>query len=235
MANQRGDTQAKILAYIEKATLQKGYPPSVREICDATGLKSTSTVHGHLIRLEKKGLLYRDSMKPRAISVPSDHQMYRTEMINVPIVGRVSAGTPILATENIEDYIALPQSMLGEGEHYVLGVRGESMIEAGIMDGDYVVVRKQPTAYNGDIVVAMVEDDATVKRFYRENGHFRLQPENPTNGADHRPGGNDPWQGRFPIPYFLTFLIRMELNERDVVGSFPSSSSGRHCRLCDWH
>ena len=180
MANQRGDTQAKILAYIEKATLQKGYPPSVREICDATGLKSTSTVHGHLIRLEKKGLLYRDSMKPRAISVPSDHQMYRTEMINVPIVGRVSAGTPILATENIEDYIALPQSMLGEGEHYVLGVRGESMIEAGIMDGDYVVVRKQPTAYNGDIVVAMVEDDATVKRFYRENGHFRLQPENPT-------------------------------------------------------
>lgn len=180
MANQRGDTQAKILAYIEKATLQKGYPPSVREICDATGLKSTSTVHGHLIRLEKKGLLYRDSMKPRAISVPSDHQMYRTEMINVPIVGRVSAGSPILATENIEDYIALPQSMLGEGEHYVLGVRGESMIEAGIMDGDYVVVRKQPTAYNGDIVVAMVEDNATVKRFYRENGHFRLQPENST-------------------------------------------------------
>ena len=180
MANQRGDTQAKILAYIEKATLQKGYPPSVREICDATGLKSTSTVHGHLIRLEKKGLLYRDSMKPRAISVPSDHQMYRTEMINVPIVGRVSAGSPILATENIEDYIALPQSMLGEGEHYVLGVRGESMIEAGIMDGDYVVVRKQPTAYNGYIVVAMVEDDATVKRFYRENGHFRLQPENST-------------------------------------------------------
>ena len=180
MANQLGDTQAKILAYIEKATLQKGYPPSVREICDATGLKSTSTVHGHLIRLEKKGLLYRDSMKPRAISVPSDHQMYRTEMINVPIVGRVSAGSPILATENIEDYIALPQSMLGEGEHYVLGVRGESMIEAGIMDGDYVVVRKQPTAYNGDIVVAMVEDDATVKRFYRENGHFRLQPENST-------------------------------------------------------
>ena len=180
MANQRGDTQAKILAYIEKATLQKGYPPSVREICDATGLKSTSTVHGHLIRLEKKGLLYRDSMKPRAISVPSDHQMYRTEMINVPIVGRVSAGSPILATENIEDYIALPQSMLGEGEYYVLGVRGESMIEAGIMDGDYVVVRKQPTAYNGDIVVAMVEDDATVKRFYRENGHFRLQPENST-------------------------------------------------------
>ncbi len=180
MSNPRGETQAKILAYIEKATLQKGYPPSVREICDATGLKSTSTVHGHLIRLEKKGLLYRDSMKPRAISVPVDHQMYRSEMVNVPIVGRVTAGTPILATENIEDYIALPQTMLGEGEHYVLSVCGESMIGAGIMDGDYVVVRKQPTAYNGDIVVAMIEDEATVKRFYRENGGFRLQPENPS-------------------------------------------------------
>ncbi|MEG0740671.1 MAG: transcriptional repressor LexA [Clostridia bacterium] len=180
MSNPRGDSQAKILAYIEKATLQKGYPPSVREICDATGLKSTSTVHGHLIRLEKKGLLYRDSMKPRAISVPVDHQMYRTEMIAVPVVGRVTAGTPILATENIEDYISLPQTMLGEGEHYILSVCGESMIGAGIMDGDYVVVRKQATAYNGDIVVAMIEDDATVKRFFRENGGFRLQPENPT-------------------------------------------------------
>lgn len=180
MSNARGDTQAKILAYIEKSSLQKGYPPSVREICDAIGLKSTSTVHGHLIRLEKKGCLYRDSMKPRAISVAADHQLYKTDMVNVPIVGRVTAGSPILATENIEDYIALPQDMLGEGEHYVLSVRGESMIGAGIMDGDYVVVHKQPTAYNGDIVVAMIEDDATVKRFYRENGHFRLQPENPT-------------------------------------------------------
>lgn len=180
MSNPRGDTQAKILAYIEKATLQKGYPPSVREICEATGLKSTSTVHGHLIRLEKKGLLYRDSMKPRAISVPSDHQMYRTDMVQVPVVGKVTAGVPITATENIEDYIALPQAMLGEGEHYILSVSGESMIEAGIMDGDFVVVRKQNVAYNGDIVIAMIEDEATVKRFYKENGVFRLQPENPT-------------------------------------------------------
>ena len=180
MSNARGDTQAKILAYIEKATLQKGYPPSVREICEAIGLKSTSTVHGHLIRLEKKGLLYRDSMKPRAISVPADHQAYRAELVNVPVVGRVTAGTPILATENIEDYIALPQSMLGSGEHYILSVRGESMIGAGILDGDYVVVRKQNTAYNGDIVIAMIEDEATVKRYYKENGGFRLQPENPT-------------------------------------------------------
>ncbi len=180
MSNPRGDTQAKILAYIEKATLQKGYPPSVREICEATGLKSTSTVHGHLIRLEKKGLLYRDSMKPRAISVPSDHQMYRTDMVQVPVVGKVTAGVPITATENIEDYIALPQAMLGEGEHYILSVSGESMIEAGIMDGDFVVVRKQNVAYHGDIVIAMIEDEATVKRFYKENGVFRLQPENPT-------------------------------------------------------
>ena len=118
-------------------------------------------------------------MKPRAISVPVDHKMYRTEMVNVPLVGRVTAGTPILATENIEDYIALPQSMLGEGEHYILSVRGESMIGVGIMDGDYVVVRKQNTAYNGDIVIAMVENEATVKRFYKEKGVFRLQPENP--------------------------------------------------------
>lgn len=180
MSNPRGDTQAKILAYIEKATLQKGYPPSVREICEATGLKSTSTVHGHLIRLEKKGLLYRDSMKPRAISVPADHQAYRAEMVNVPVVGRVTAGVPILATENIEDYIALPQSMIGSGEHYILSVQGESMIEAGILDGDYVVVRQQNTAENGEIVIAMIDDEATVKRFYKEDGHYRLQPENQT-------------------------------------------------------
>ena len=178
MAGARGDTQAKILAYIEKATLQKGYPPSVREICVATGLKSTSTVHGHLIRLEKKGLLYRDSMKPRAISVPADHQAYRADMVQVPMVGRVTAGIPITATENIEDYIPLPQALLGSGEHFILSVRGESMIEAGILDGDYVIVRKQNTADNGDIVIAMIDDEATVKRFYKENGVFRLQPEN---------------------------------------------------------
>ena len=176
----RGDTQAKILAYIEMATLQKGYPPSVREICDATGLKSTSTVHGHLIRLEKKGLLNRDSMKPRAMSVPALQKLYGGDMVSVPVVGRVTAGAPILATENIEDYIALPKSMIGEGDHYILSVMGESMIGAGILDGDYVIVRKQSTAYNGEIVIAMIEDEATVKRFYKENGVFRLQPENPT-------------------------------------------------------
>lgn len=183
MSNPRGDSQARILEYIEKTTRQKGYPPSVREICDATGLKSTSTVHGHLMRLQRKGLISRDSMKPRAISLPYDREASLAEqsgMVTIPIVGRVTAGTPILATENIDEYVSLPQTMLGDGEHYVLGVRGESMIEAGIMDGDYVVVRKQPQALNGDIVVAMIEDEATIKRFYKENGAFRLQPENVT-------------------------------------------------------
>lgn len=183
MSNPRGDSQARILEYIEKTTRQKGYPPSVREICDATGLKSTSTVHGHLIRLEKKGLISRDSMKPRAISLPYDRNATREErsdMVSIPIVGCVTAGEPILATENIEEYVSLPQTMLGDGEHYILSVRGESMIEAGIMDGDFVVVRKQPHALNGEIVVAMIDDEATVKRFYKENGMFRLQPENST-------------------------------------------------------
>ncbi len=178
MSNPRGDSQARILEYIQKATKEKGYPPSVREICDATGLKSTSTVHGHLLRLQKKGLLNRDSMKPRAISVPTSPAAQDTDATPVPVVGYVAAGAPILAAENIEEYVALPQTMLGEGEHYVLRVRGESMIDAGILSGDYVVVKKQPTAYNGDIVVAMIEDEATVKRYYRENGMFRLQPEN---------------------------------------------------------
>lgn len=180
MSNPRGDSQARILEYIQKYTSQKGYPPSVREICNATGLRSTSTVHGHLIRLEKKGLLYRDSMKPRAITLPMDENGSRTGTVSVPVVGRVTAGTPILAMENIEEYVGLPENMLGEGEHYVLLVRGESMVEAGILDGDYVVVRKQPDANNGDIVVAMIDDEATVKRFYKENGAFRLQPENST-------------------------------------------------------
>ena len=180
MAGKRNDTQSKILEYIETSSQINGYPPSVREICEATGLKSTSTVHGHLVRLEKKGLLNRTSMRPRAITVPDDHKKYKMDMVEVPIVGKVTAGAPITAIENIEDYISLPKAMIGEGEHYVLNVCGESMIEAGIMDGDYVVVRKQATAYNGEIVVAMIEDDATVKRFYKENGHFRLQPENCT-------------------------------------------------------
>ena len=178
MGNPRGESQERIFAYIKKVVKAKGYPPSVREICEATGLRSTSTVHAHLKRLEKRGLIARDSMKPRAISLPSD--LHQPEMVSVPIVGRVTAGVPILANENIEDYVSIPNILLGDGDHYILGVRGESMIDDGIMDGDFVVVKKQQVANNGDIVVAMIEDEATVKRFYRENNHIRLQPSNPT-------------------------------------------------------
>ncbi len=180
MKKPRGDNQQKILEFIKSEVQTKGYPPSVREIGDAVGLKSTSTVHGHLTRLEKKGLLHRDSMKPRAMEVLGEELFPRVSAITVPLVGRVTAGLPILAEENIEENIALPESLVGEGTFFVLHVKGESMITAGIMDGDYVVVRQQPDARNGEIVVAMIEDEATVKRFYKENGIFRLQPENPT-------------------------------------------------------
>ncbi len=178
MKKPRGDNQAKILAFIKSEIQEKGYPPSVREICDAVGLKSTSTVHGHLQRLQKKGLIHRDAMKPRAMEVLGDPSFNRQDMVQVPVLGRVTAGIPILAQENVEDQFTLPANFLGEGEHFVLRVRGESMINAGILDGDFLIVRKQPHANNGDIVVALIEDDATVKRYYKENGHFRLQPEN---------------------------------------------------------
>ncbi|MBQ2835013.1 MAG: transcriptional repressor LexA [Clostridia bacterium] len=178
----RGDTQERILAYIEKEILDRGYAPSVREIGEAVGLRSTSTVHGHLMRLEKKGLLHRDAMKPRAMGVlkRSDALQIDAEahVHQIPLVGNVAAGTPILAEESIEDLIPLPSDFVGEGEHFILRVCGDSMIQAGILSGDYIVVKKQAVASNGEIVVAMVEDEATVKRFYKENGHFRLQPEN---------------------------------------------------------
>lgn len=180
MQRPRGDNQQRILEYIKSEIQTKGYPPSVREIANAVGLKSTSTVHGHLTRLEKKGLLHRDAMKPRAMEVIGDPNFVRNATTAIPVVGRVTAGQPILAEENVDEYIPIPDAMLGDGEHFILLVKGESMIQAGIMDGDYVVVRKQQEANNGDIVVALIEDSATVKRFYKEHGHFRLQPENPT-------------------------------------------------------
>lgn len=179
----RGNTQERILDYIQQEIKLRGYAPSVREIGLAVGLKSTSTVHGHLTRLEKKGLLHRDSMKPRAMGLiggASDHRSDDLDVKRVPVVGQVAAGQPILAEENIEDLMPLPADFAGEGEHFILRVRGESMIDAGILHGDYLVVRKQPQAQNGEIVVALIEDEATVKRFYKENGHFRLQPENST-------------------------------------------------------
>ena len=169
--------QQKILDFIKSEIDLKGYPPSVREICQAVGLKSTSTVHAHLNHLEAQGLIRRDSTKPRALEVlDGSHQRGRS----VPLVGRVTAGQPILAVENIEDYIVLPQNMLGRDEVFCLRVQGESMIEAGILDGDIVVLRQQDSADNGDIVVALVDDEATLKRIFYEDGHVRLQPENRT-------------------------------------------------------
>ncbi len=180
MQRPRGDNQQRILDFIKAEIQTKGYPPSVREIANAVGLKSTSTVHGHLQRLEKRGLLHRDAMKPRAMEVVGDPNFIRNTSTAVPVIGRVTAGVPILAEENLEEYVSIPEVMLGDGEHFILLVRGDSMIEAGILDGDYIVVRKTAEAVNGEIVVAMIDDSATVKRFYRENGRFRLQPENRT-------------------------------------------------------
>lgn len=175
----RGDTQERILTYIQEEIQMRGYAPSVREIGEAVGLKSTSTVHGHLMRLEKKGLLHRDAMKPRAMGLAKSNMAdIEHTVCQLPVVGRVAAGQPILAEESIEDFMSLPIEFIGEGEHFVLRVRGDSMIQAGIYHDDYIVVRKQQHANNGDIVVALVEDEATVKRFFKENGHFRLQPEN---------------------------------------------------------
>lgn len=179
---QRGDMQTRILAYIEQEIKTRGYAPSVREIGEAVGLKSTSTVHGHLIRLEKKGLLHRDAMKPRAmgLSFSSLSPAENVTLREIPVIGRVAAGTPILAEENVEETLTLPEDIAGHGDVFILRVRGESMIQAGIMNDDYIVVHKQPDANNGEIVVALIEDEATVKRFYKENGHIRLQPENDT-------------------------------------------------------
>lgn len=176
----RGDMQARILAYIEQEIRTRGYAPSVREIGEAVGLKSTSTVHGHLTRMEKKGLLRRDAMKPRAIGLSTAFSPFdeNASLREIPVVGRVAAGTPILAEENIEETMTLPEEMVGSGELFILRVRGESMIQAGIMNDDYIVVHRQMNANNGEIVVAMIDDEATVKRFYKENGHIRLQPGN---------------------------------------------------------
>ncbi|MBI3975584.1 MAG: transcriptional repressor LexA [Armatimonadetes bacterium] len=178
--------QAEILTFIQRYSETHGYPPSVREIGRALGLTSSSTVHSHLAALEKKGYLHRDPSKPRALEILRDeHALPPKKMVPLPVVGRVAAGTPILAQENIEDYFPLPTEFLRDGEGFILHARGDSMIEAGIQDGDYLIVRRQPTARDGDIVVARLEDEATVKRFFREDGHIRLQPENPAMEAIH--------------------------------------------------
>ena len=173
--------QEEILNYIKDEILERGFPPAVREICQAVGLKSTSSVHSHLESLEKNGYIRRDPTKPRAIEILDESfNMLRREMVNVPVVGTVAAGQPILAEQNIDSYFPIPSEYMPNEQSFILKVKGESMVNAGILDGDSVLVMQQTTARNGDIVVALIEDSATVKTYYKENGHYRLQPENDT-------------------------------------------------------
>ena len=173
--------QQEILDYIKEEILKRGYPPSVREICEAVHLKSTSSVHSHLETLEKNGYIRRDPTKPRAIEICDDSfQMVRTEMVNLPVIGQVAAGVPILAEENVESYFPVPAEMVPHGESFILNVKGDSMINAGIFSGDRIFVNSCSSAQNGDMVVALIDDSATVKTFYKEEGHIRLQPENDT-------------------------------------------------------
>ena len=171
--------QKEILEFMKNEILSKGYPPAVREICEAVKLKSTSSVHSHLETLEKNGYIRRDPAKPRAIEIVDDNfNLTRREIVNVPIVGTVTAGQPILAVENIESYFPIPMDYMPNQETFMLKVKGESMINAGIFDGDTILVQKQSYAKNGDFVVALIEDSVTVKTFYKEKDYYRLQPEN---------------------------------------------------------
>lgn len=171
--------QQEILDYIKEEILKKGYPPAVREICEAVQLKSTSSVHSHLETLEKNGYIRRDPTKPRAIEICDDNfQMVRTEMVSLPVIGNVAAGAPILAQENIESYFPVPADMVPSGDSFVLKVKGDSMVNAGIYSGDQIFVNACNTAQNGDTIVALIDDSAIVKTFYKEDGHIRLQPEN---------------------------------------------------------
>jgi repressor LexA len=171
--------QSEILDYIKTQILNKGYPPSVRDICEAVHLKSTSSVHAHLETLEKNGYIRRDPTKPRAIEIIDDNfNLTRREVVNVPLVGRVAAGEPILAVENVVSYFPIPSEYMPNEEVFMLTVKGDSMVNVGIFEGDNIIVSKANTAHNGEIVVALVDDSATVKRFYKEDGHIRLQPEN---------------------------------------------------------
>lgn len=171
--------QQEILDYIKNEILNRGFPPSVREICEAVSLKSTSSVHSHLETLEKNGYIRRDPTKPRAIEIVDDNfNLTRREVVNVPIVGTVTAGAPILAVENVDSYFPIPAEYMPNNQTFLLKVKGESMINAGILDGDHVLVEMVPSAKNGDMVVALIDDSATVKTFYKEKDHVRLQPEN---------------------------------------------------------
>lgn len=171
--------QTEILDYIKNEIINRGFPPSVREICEAVQLKSTSSVHSHLESLEKNGYIRRDPTKPRAIEIVDDSfNLVRREMVNVPILGNVAAGQPLLAVENIDTYFPIPAEYMPNAQTFILRVQGESMVNAGILDGDYILVEESKTARNGETIVALVDDSATVKTFYKENGYYRLQPEN---------------------------------------------------------
>ncbi|MDD3240047.1 MAG: transcriptional repressor LexA [Lachnospira sp.] len=171
--------QTEILEYIKSQILNKGYPPSVRDICEAVDLKSTSSVHAHLETLEKNGYIRRDPTKPRTIEIIDDNfNLTRREVVNVPLLGQVAAGQPLLAVENIASYFPIPAEYMPNEDTFMLKVKGDSMVNMGIYDGDQIIVKKQSTAYNGEVIVALVDDSATVKRFYKEDGHIRLQPEN---------------------------------------------------------
>ena len=171
--------EEEILEYIKDQIMNRGFPPAVREICEAVNLRSTSSVHAHLESLEKNGYIRRDPTKPRAIEIIDDtFNLTRREMVNVPMVGQVAAGEPILAEQNITNYFPIPMEFMPNNDTFMLTVRGESMVNVGIYDGDYVLVEKRQTASNGEIVVALVDDSATVKTFYKEEGYYRLQPEN---------------------------------------------------------
>ncbi|SEK34147.1 MULTISPECIES: transcriptional repressor LexA [unclassified Butyrivibrio] len=173
--------QQEILDFIKDKILEKGYPPTVREICETVHLKSTSSVHSHLETLEKNGYIKRDPTKPRTIEICDDSfNMIRTEMVNIPVVGQVAAGTPILAEQNIDSYFPIPAEMCPKGQMFILNVKGDSMINAGIFNGDHIFVEACDTARNGEQIVALIDDSATVKTFYKEKGHIRLQPENDT-------------------------------------------------------
>ncbi len=173
------DKQSQLLQFIKSEILNHGYPPSVRDICDAVNLKSTSSVHAHLESLEKNGYIRRDPAKPRAIEIIDDNfNLVRREVVNVPLIGNVAAGGPLLAVENVTNYFPIPAELLPNDDIFMLNVKGDSMVNMGIFDGDQIIVRKQATARNGEVVVALVDDSATVKRFYKEDGYIRLQPEN---------------------------------------------------------
>lgn len=185
MRHRDPEKQQKIIDFVNRQVAEKGYPPSVREICQAVGFKSTSTVHAYIKKLEEEGQIQKDATKPRALKILDDRRSLEgylsdQEIENIPVLGKITAGQPILAVENIEETFPVPVQYLENSTVFMLKVRGDSMINAGILDGDYILVKQQNTANNGDIVAALIGDEATVKTFYKEKGHIRLQPENPS-------------------------------------------------------